>query len=74
MNKTYAYSLMPLIFTGKFVPVPNYAPNYEDVLGQWKYMSPHSLVSALDGDEVSDSLPWRRKPGTHLIGDWPVWT
>jgi hypothetical protein len=35
----------------KFIPVlfSNWAPRHEDVLGEWRYSSMHSLTSALDG-------------------------
>jgi hypothetical protein len=36
---------------GKIVPVLNYAPRQEGVLGEWRYSSTHSLTSALDGGE-----------------------
>jgi hypothetical protein len=34
---------------GKVVPVLNWAPRHEGVLGEWRYSSTHSLTSALDG-------------------------
>jgi hypothetical protein len=60
---------------GKFVPVLNYAPCHEGVLGEWTYSSTHSLISVLDGGEWSASCPGRfttseRALGTHWIGDW----
>jgi hypothetical protein len=47
----------------------------EYLLGEWRYSSTHSLTSALDGREWSDSRPCRftpreRAPGTHWIGGW----
>jgi hypothetical protein len=53
----------------------NRASFHEDVLGEWKYSSTHSLTSALDGGEWSASRPGRfipreRIPGTHWIGGW----
>jgi hypothetical protein len=58
---------------GKAVPVLNLAPRHEDVLGEWRYSSTHSLTSALDGGEWSASRPGRftprtRAPCTHWIG------
>jgi len=35
----------------KVVPVLNWALRHEDLLGQWKYSSTNSLVSALEGGE-----------------------
>jgi hypothetical protein len=60
---------------GKVVPVLNQAPRHEDVVGEWRYSSTHSLTSALDGGEWSASRPSRftptkRAPGTHWIGGW----
>jgi hypothetical protein len=60
---------------GKVVPVLNEAPRHEDLLGEWRYNSKHSLTSALDGGEWSTSLPGRftpreRAPGTHWIEGW----
>jgi hypothetical protein len=34
---------------GKVVHVLNKAPRHEDVSGEWRYSSMHSLTSALDG-------------------------
>jgi hypothetical protein len=34
---------------GEVVPVLNEAPRHEDLLGEWRYRSAHSLTSALDG-------------------------
>jgi hypothetical protein len=53
----------------------NWAPRHEDVLGEWRYSSTHSLTSALDGGEWSASRPGRFTsseiaPGTHWIGGW----
>jgi hypothetical protein len=50
-------------------------PRHEDVLGEWKYSSTHSLTSALDGGEWSPSSPGRFNPkeralGTHCIEGW----
>jgi hypothetical protein len=55
---------------GKVVSVLNYAPRHEDILGEWRYSSTHSLISALDGGEWSASRLGRfisreRAPGTH---------
>jgi hypothetical protein len=60
---------------GKVVPVLNYAPRHEDVLGEVRYSSAQSLTSALDGGEWSASCPSRFTPrgrftGTHWIGGW----
>jgi hypothetical protein len=60
---------------GKVVPVLNYAPRHEDVLGEWRYNSTHSLTSAVDGDEWSASrlihlTPRERTPSIHEIGGW----
>jgi len=57
------------------VPVLNYTPRHEDVLGEWRYSSTHSLTSTLDGGEWSASRPGRftlreGAPGTHWIGGW----
>jgi hypothetical protein len=51
----------------------NWAPRHEDILGEWRYSSTHSLTSALDGGEWSISRPSRFTPrervrGTHWIG------
>jgi hypothetical protein len=53
----------------------NRAPRHEDVLGEWRYSSTHSLTSALDGREWSASRPGRfapreRAPDTRWIGGW----
>jgi hypothetical protein len=53
----------------------NITPRHEGVLGEWRYSSTHSLISALDGGEWSASRPSRftpreRAPGTHWIGGW----
>jgi hypothetical protein len=55
--------------------VLNQAPRHEDVLGERMYRSTHSLISALDGGELSASRPGRstpreRDPVTHWIGGW----
>jgi hypothetical protein len=47
----------------------NWTPRHEDVLGEWRYTSTHSLTSALDGGEWSASYtgrftPRERAPGT----------
>jgi hypothetical protein len=68
-------SLFFIVCKGKGVPVLNYAPRYEGVLGEWMYSSTHSLTSALGGGEWSASRPGRfapreRAPGTHWIGGW----
>jgi hypothetical protein len=60
---------------GKVVPVLNWAPCHEGVLGEWRYSSTHSLTSALDGSEWSALHPVRftlkeRAPGIHWIGAW----
>jgi hypothetical protein len=44
-------------------------------MGEWRYISTHSLTLALDGGEWSASRPGRftpreRVPGTHWIGGW----
>jgi hypothetical protein len=53
----------------------NQAPRHEGVLGEWMYISTHSLTSVLDGGDWSASRPGRftpreRAPGTHWIGGW----
>jgi hypothetical protein len=53
----------------------NWALRHEGVLGKFRYSSTHSLTSALDKGEWSDSRPGRfttseRAPGTHWIGGW----
>jgi hypothetical protein len=53
----------------------NSAPHHVGVLGEWRYVSTHSLASALDGGEWSASrsghfTPRERYPGTHWIGGW----
>jgi hypothetical protein len=53
----------------------NWAQRHEGVLGEWRYNSTHSLISALDGGEWSASRPGRstpreRAPGTYWIGGW----
>jgi hypothetical protein len=62
---------------GKVAPVLNYALHQEDVLGEWRYSSTHSLTSAIGGGEWSASCPGRftpreRAPGNHWIGGWAV--
>jgi hypothetical protein len=57
----------------KVVPLLNYAPLHEGVLGECRYSSTHSLTSALDGGGWSASRPGHltpreRAPGTHPIG------
>jgi hypothetical protein len=57
------------------VPVLNYAPRHEDILGEWRYSSTHPLTSALDGGEWSASRPGRFAPrkrtsGIRWIGGW----
>jgi len=59
----------------KLSPCFNEAPRHEGVLGKWRYISTHSLISALDGGEWSASrfgrfTPRGRFPATHWIGDW----
>jgi hypothetical protein len=74
----YAYNLtLTNKGTGKVVPVlfPNWAPHHEGVLGEQRYVSTHSLTSALDWGEWSASRTGRftlrkRAPGAHWIGDW----
>jgi hypothetical protein len=49
------------------------APRHEGVLGEWRYISMHSLTPAPDGGEWSASrsgrfTPRKRTPGTHCIG------
>jgi hypothetical protein len=44
-------------------------------IGEWRYSLTHSLTSALDGGEWSDSRPGcfsprQRAPGTHWVGGW----
>jgi hypothetical protein len=44
-------------------------------MGEWRYISTHSLTSAVDGGEWSASRPNRFTPrerasGTHWIGGW----
>jgi hypothetical protein len=51
------------------------ALRHEDVLGEWRYSSSNSLISALDGGEWSASrlgrfTPRERAPGTRWIGGW----
>jgi hypothetical protein len=52
----------------------NWAPSHEDVLGEWRYSSTHSLTSALGGGDGSARpsrfIPKERTPGTHWIGGW----
>jgi hypothetical protein len=61
---------------GKVVPMLfNKEPRQECVLGEWRYVSTHSLTSALDGGEWSASrhgrcTPKERTPGTSWIGGW----
>jgi hypothetical protein len=40
----------------------NWIPHHKRVLGEWKYSSTHSLISALDGGEWSASRPGRFTP------------
>jgi hypothetical protein len=59
----------------KFSPWFNWAPRHEDVLGEWRYSSTHSLTLVLDGSEWPASRPGRftpreRAPGTRWIGGW----
>jgi hypothetical protein len=51
------------------------SPCHEGILGEWRYSSTHSLTSALDGGEWSDSRPGgftprKRAAGAHWIGGW----
>jgi hypothetical protein len=53
----------------------NRAPRHEGILGEWRYITTHSLTSTLDGGEWSALLPGRftpreSAPGTHGIGGW----
>jgi hypothetical protein len=53
----------------------NWAPCHEGLLGEWRYISTHSLTSALDGGEWSASRPGRftpreRTPSTPWRGGW----
>jgi hypothetical protein len=53
----------------------NWTPPHEDVLGEWRYISTHSLISALHGGEWSASClgrfnPRESAPNTHWIGGW----
>jgi hypothetical protein len=55
----------------------NQVPRHEDVLGEWRYSSTHSLTSVLDGGGWSAtplppvSLPPEKEPPrTHWIGGW----
>jgi hypothetical protein len=53
----------------------NWAPRHEGVLGEWRYISTHSLTSALDGGERSASrhgrfTPRETAPGTLWTGGW----
>jgi hypothetical protein len=59
----------------KVVPVLKQAQRYEDVLGELKYSSTHSLTSALVGGEWSASRSGRftlaeKALGTHSIEGW----
>jgi hypothetical protein len=59
---------------GKVVSA-RWAPRHEGVLGEWRYSSTYSLISALDGGEWSDSRPGRftpreRAPDTNWTGGW----
>jgi hypothetical protein len=52
----------------------NWARRHEDMSGEWRNSSTHSLTSALHGGEWSASRPGRficreRAPDTHCIGD-----
>jgi hypothetical protein len=52
-----------------------WAPRHEDVLGEWRYSSMHSLAPALDGGTWSVSRPsrfTRRETASrnHWIGGW----
>jgi hypothetical protein len=40
----------------------NRAPRHEGVFGEWRFSPTHSLTSALDGGEWSDSRPDRFTP------------
>jgi hypothetical protein len=58
---------VPVIVTG--------VPRHEGIMGEWRYISTHSLTSALDGGEWSSSRPGHftpreRAPGTNWIGGW----
>jgi hypothetical protein len=62
-----------LVCKRKVVPVLNQVPRHEGVLGEWRYISSHSLTLALDGGKWSASRPGRftsraRVSGTHWIG------
>jgi hypothetical protein len=55
VKNTLSYTSMPPYVFMCF----NWAPRYEGVLGEWRYSSTHFLTSALDGGELSASLPGR---------------
>jgi hypothetical protein len=53
----------------------SWAPRHDGLLGEWRYSSTHSLISALDGGEWSASRPGHFNPReralcTHWIGGW----
>jgi hypothetical protein len=61
--------------TVTFSPQDEKCIRHEDILGEWRCSSTHSLTSTLDGGEWSVSRPGRftpreRGPGTHWIGGW----
>jgi hypothetical protein len=76
--KASSSSVCFLKHKGKMVKLSlcfNWARRHEDVLGEQRYSSTHSLTSALDGAEWSASRPGRFTPkertlGTHWIGGW----
>jgi hypothetical protein len=50
----------------------NWAPRYEDILGEWRCSYAHTSISALDRGEWSESrpshfIPRERAPGNHSI-------
>jgi hypothetical protein len=69
------FKKVQLMYKVKLSRFFNWAPRHEGVLGEWRYISTHSLTSALDGGEWSASRPGRFTPrertsGTPWIGGW----
>jgi hypothetical protein len=56
----------------KVAPVLNKASHHEDVLGEWRYASAHSLISALDGAalRLGRFTQRERTLETHWTGSW----
>jgi hypothetical protein len=59
---------------GKVVPVLNWVPRQEGILGEWRYSSKCSLTSAYEVNGQLHApvalLPGKKILATHCIGGW----